>query len=189
MDLSSLETRAVDADNWADLEQLFEARGGPHSCWCMVWRAKPAAARQAGTPARKAILKAALHARVAGGTPIGILGYLGGEPVAWCSIAPRPSYRTLGGPADPPGDPAAVWSLTCFFAKRPLRGQGITGRLLAAAIAYARDNGARIVEAYPVDPTSPSYRYMGLIATFERAGFAPIGRAGSRRHVMRLSLD
>jgi hypothetical protein len=28
----------VDKSNWADLEKLFESKGGPHNCWCMVWR-------------------------------------------------------------------------------------------------------------------------------------------------------
>ena len=28
----------VTQDRWPDMEQLFESRGGPHPCWCMVWR-------------------------------------------------------------------------------------------------------------------------------------------------------
>ena len=32
----------VDRDNWDDLARLFDARGGPKSCYCMVWRATPA---------------------------------------------------------------------------------------------------------------------------------------------------
>ena len=31
--------REVDAKHWRDLERLFESRGGPKSCWCMLWRA------------------------------------------------------------------------------------------------------------------------------------------------------
>jgi hypothetical protein len=38
--------RAVGRDSWRDLERLFESRGGPKSCWCMVWRATPKEARQ-----------------------------------------------------------------------------------------------------------------------------------------------
>jgi len=60
--------------------------------------------------------------------------------------------------------------------------------MLEAAIAYARDGGATIIEAYPVDPESPSYRFMGFVPALERLGFAPVGMAGSRRHVMRLPL-
>lgn len=64
----------------------------------------------------------------------------------------------------------------------------MTDRLVEAAIAHARRRGARIVEAYPVDADSPSYRFMGFVSVFERAGFKTVGTAGKRRHVMRLSL-
>ena len=174
----------VDADRWDDLALLFEGRGGPKSCWCMVWRANRAGAGRKVGETRKA----ALHMRVARGEPVGILGYEGGAPVAWCSIAPRPTYRNLGGVADPGEDPASVWSLVCFYIKRGHRGKGATDQLLQAAISHARLRGARIVEAYPVDPQSPSYRFMGFTSVFERAGFEKVATAGTRRHVMRLKI-
>jgi hypothetical protein len=62
-------------------------------------------------------------------------------------------------------------------------------QLLAAAIAHAKAKGASIVEAYPVDPDSPSYRFMGFVPTFREAGFEEVGRAGTRRHVVRLALE
>lgn len=49
--------------------------------------------------------------------------------------------------------------------------------------------GASILEAYPVDPASPSYRFMGFIGAFAAAGFEEVEMAGSRRHVMRLTLS
>jgi hypothetical protein len=61
-------------------------------------------------------------------------------------------------------------------------------RLLDAAVEHARERGAAVVEAYPVDPDSPSYRFMGFVETFDDAGFREVGRAGKRRHVMRLEL-
>lgn len=176
------EFRPVNSDNWADLENLLEARGGPKSCWCMVWRAVGAEARQSDGRSRKA----ALQTRVADGVPVGILGYVNGQPVAWCSIAPRQTYRSLGGPDDFENEPGAVWSLVCFFVKREWRGQGVTEQLLGEAIREARRRRAKIVEAYPVDPQSPSYRFMGFVDTFRKAGFKEIGKAGTRRHVMRL---
>ncbi|MDA1004136.1 MAG: acetyltransferase [Chloroflexi bacterium] len=42
-----------------------------------------------------------------------------------------------------------------------------------------------MVEAYPVDRDSPSYRFGGFVETFADAGFVEVGRAGLRRHVMR----
>jgi GNAT superfamily N-acetyltransferase len=76
----------------------------------------------------------------------------------------------------------------CFFVPRRLRRRGLMRRLLTAAVETARRHGALVVEAYPVDPDSPSYRFMGYTPLFRAAGFKLVGRAGSRRHVMRLEL-
>ena len=166
------------------MEQLFEGRGGPHHCWCMVWRATPEEAKHADGKSRKAALKK----RVEGGVPVGILGYLDDKPVAWCSIAPRRTYRRLRGIDEPGQDLEQVWSLVCFFVSRELRGQGVLAQLIQASVEHARQRVARVVEAYPVDPDSPSYRFMGFKPSLEAAGFRQVGRAGSRRYVMRLNM-
>jgi GNAT superfamily N-acetyltransferase len=177
-----LHFREVDSETWADLERLFEARGGPKNCWCMVWRATPAESKETSGQQRKAALKS----RVDNETPIGILGYQGQEPVAWCSIAPRSTYRRLGGIEDDTQE--NVWALACFYVVRRLRGLGITRQLIDAAVAEAKQKGATIVEAYPVEPDSPSYRFMGFIESFKAAGFEEVGLAGSRRHIFRRRL-
>ena len=110
---------------------------------------------------------------VAANTPVGILAYDGDEPVAWCSIAPLETYtnlRTRSYVSDG-SDTEDVWSIACFYIRSGFRRQGLTTPLIEAAIDYARDNGAKIIEAYPVDYDSPSYSYMGRIGTFERLGF------------------
>ncbi|MFO1183362.1 MAG: GNAT family N-acetyltransferase [Bauldia sp.] len=175
--------RPVDTVTWPDLVRLFESPGGPKHCWCMVWRRSAAEAKQREGAARRAMLEA----RVARGDPIGLVGTLADEPVAWVSIAPRETYRPLGAADDlPPGE--RVWSLVCFFLKRKHRGEGRVAELIAAAVAEAKARGATLVEAYPVEPDAPSYRFMGFVPSFAAAGFTPAGRAGTRRHVMRLRL-
>ncbi len=174
--------REVTRDNWRDFEGLFECRGGPKFCWCMPWRATPAEAKQNDGLARKA----AMERRIAAGTTVGLLGYLDKQPVAWCSVAPRSTYRRL---VEPGGNDEGVWSIACFFVLRRLRGQGFSQRIIAAAVEFARSRGASIVEAYPVDPSSPSYRFMGFVPTFETAGFREVGRVGNRRHVFQLRLE
>lgn len=174
----------VDKDRWADFEQLFESRGGPKACWCMVWRAEGSETRLTKGTDRKC----AIEARIKGGVPVGLLGYLGAVPVAWCSIAPRASYRRLGGLTVPGEAEVDVWSLACFFAKREFRGQGVVSQTIQAAIRHVQMRGGKVVEAYPVDPESPSYRFMGFRPSFEKAGFQYVGDAGTRRHIMRLAL-
>ncbi|MGH8646854.1 MAG: GNAT family N-acetyltransferase, partial [Gammaproteobacteria bacterium] len=129
--------------------------------------------------------KAAMCARVLGATPVGLLGYSEGEPVAWCSVAPRSTYRRLVG-GDAPDD--GIWSIACFFVVRSLRDAGITTQIIEAAVQHAQARGATMVEAYPVEADSPSYRFMGFVPLFEAAGFIEVGREGKRRHVMQVQV-
>lgn len=175
--------KPVTPARWDDFERLFEAPGGPKYCWCMAWRASPAEVRDhPGGKSRKPLIEG----RIKGGATVGLLGYLGDDPVAWVSIAPRETYRDLGGPAAEAGE--TIWSLACMYVPRRHRKQGYGKQRIEAAIAYARERGATVLEAYPVDPDSPSYRFMGFVPAFERQGFRQVGIAGSRRHVMRLDL-
>ncbi|AKR57405.1 GCN5-related N-acetyltransferase [Devosia sp. H5989] len=180
--MSQLAFKPVTAANLVDFEALFAGPGGPKFCWCMVWRATAEEGR--GTPGE--VRRGQMLGRIARGVPVGLLGYDGGKPVAWVSIAPKPTYRRLKGPEPAPGE--NVWSLACMFVLRKWRGRGLAHQLIAAAVAHARAEGADVVEAYPVAPDAPSYRFMGFVPAFEAAGFSPAGMAGTRRHVMRLSM-
>ena len=146
----------------------------------MAWRQM-----RPGPRGDKTAKKAELKSRVQSGTPVGILGYVEGEPVAWCSVGPQSSFRRLT-EKDHCAPDENVWSIVCFFIHRKFRSQGFTHRLIEAAVGYARQNSADVVEAYPVDKTSPSYRFMGFPSRFERGGFVNVGRTGKRRYVMQL---
>ena len=182
VDPDRLVFRAVDSATRDDFERFFAAPGAPHFCWCMVWRRSSAEAKHHDGPSRRGQMMRRLDA----GTPIGLLAYDGAEPVAWVSIAPRDTYRNLGGPAAEPGE--VIWSLACFFVPRRLRGQRFIRRLIAAAVEHARGAGATVVEAYPIEEGAPSYRFMGFVRVFAEAGFVEVSRAGHRRSVMRLAL-
>lgn len=164
----------------ADFEKLFEARGGPSYCWCMAWRHLGSRREHVTNDAKKEAMAALIEAR----TPVGILAYVGDEPAGWCSAAPRQTYRRLSPGQD--DSEAGIWSIVCFYVPRARRGQGLAAALLDAAVRHAFASGAAAVEAYPVDRASPSYSFMGFRDMFVAAGFRETGRAGSRRHVMRL---
>lgn len=165
-----------------DFVSLFESKGAPSYCWCMAWRADKDEIKVPGSKRKPLMVK-----RIDAGVPVGLLGYLEGEPVAWVAIAPKETFRGgLGGPEPQEGE--TVWSLVCMFTRREHRGEGHGHELIAAAVKEAKKRGATVVEAYPVDSDSPSYRFMGFVSTFEKAGFEPAGDAGTRRHVMRLPL-
>ncbi|MDR0347116.1 MAG: GNAT family N-acetyltransferase [Coriobacteriales bacterium] len=168
--------RPVDRDNWADFEALFQAKGGPSYCWCMVWRMTKEELKHNNSVCRKEFIKQ----RVLSDTPIGMLGYFENEAIAWCSVGPRETHQRLGGDEDIQN----VWSITCFYVKKEYRRQGFVKLLIESAKSYAKENGAEYVEAYPVEEESPSYRFMGFVKSFKEAGFGYVKMAGTRRHVM-----
>jgi GNAT superfamily N-acetyltransferase len=173
---NNIKVKPVDKANWNDFELLFESKGAPGYCWCMVWRMRKEELKQNNSACRKEFIKQ----RVFSGIPIGLLAYVDDKPIAWCSIAPRETHERLGGDESLDN----VWSLTCFFIKKEFRKKGLTNFLLEKAMEYAKKNGAAYVEAYAVEPNSPSYRFMGFVNTFEKAGFTFVKKAGTRRHVM-----
>lgn len=177
---AKLTVKPVTAATWPDFEALFESKGAPSYCWCMAWRPMEKRAE-----ANKADRKAAMHDAVRRRVPVGLLGYVGGEPIAWCSVAPRESYMKLKEGQD---EAEGAWSVVCFFVRRDHRKAGLSARMLEEAIKWARKRGAKVVEGYPVDATSHSYRFMGFTPLFKDQGFKAAGRAGSRRHVVRLEL-
>jgi len=176
---AKLTFKPVTKSTWKDFEALFESKGAPSYCWCMPYREMENRSKS-GNAERKAGMKAYVDAR----TPVGLVGYLKGEPVAWCSVGPRDSFiDKLTDNYDP--EETGIWSITCFFIRRDMRGEGFSESMLDAALKYARKRGAKVVEGYPVAKTSPSYRFMGFVPLFKKAGFRAAGKAGSRRHVMR----
>lgn len=119
----------------------------------------------------------------------GLLAYDGDEPVGWIAIEPRSAFprlarsRTLA-----PVDDRPVWSITCFFVARSHRGKGLTRALVEAAVRYARSRGARIVEAYPVDPVrevADAAVYHGAASTFRALGFEEVARRSGTRPIVR----
>lgn len=171
--LRQVNVRPVSTENWKDFELLFESPGAPHYCWCMVWRSREGTT---GKSSGKETMKKNIFKNV----PVGLLAYAANEPVAWCSVAPRETYKYLGGDESKDN----VWSLVCFFIKREFRGKGISKLLVQEAKNYARVSGAEFLEAYPVMPDSRSYRFMGMVPVFRKLGFKYVKKAGSKRHVM-----
>src|ERR1041385_8175494 len=86
--MRSIAVRPVTRTTWDDFVRLFEAKGGPHYCFCTPYR----------TDVRdlsKAAKKKHMQKLVAAATPVGVLAYDGGEPIGWCSVAPRETYVRL----------------------------------------------------------------------------------------------
>ena len=131
-----------------------------------------------------------LRQRVQSGGAPGVLAYVDGKPVGWCSIAPREEFTFLSrSRVLSPVDAESVWSVSCFFIARHYRRMGITVPLLRAAVEMARKKGARVVEGYPVDSQNGklpgAFMWTGVPKTFLRAGFKEVARRSKTRPVMR----
>ncbi len=181
--------RPVTPGRWKDLERLFGKSGACGGCWCMWWRqTRSEFAARAGESNRRALRRI-----VDSGHVPGLIAYLRDQPVGWCSIAPREEFSSLERSSVLKRvDDQPVWSLVCFFVARAARKRGVSLQLLEAAVDYARRQGARIVEAYPIDSrkgaTPDAAVYTGLASTFCRAGFVEVARNSPWRPIVRLNL-
>ena len=182
-----------------DLASLFEQGGDPKWCWCAYFRIRGMDFSHGGKARHRAALETAVVADAAVGRAPGLVAYDGPEAVGWISIGPREDYerlvhsRVLARVDDTP-----VWSIVCFVVGRRSRGTGIAKALLDAGIAYARDHGATMLEAYPVEiaageriPSANVYR--GTLTMFAQAGFEVAARrqspGGAPRPIVRLALS
>jgi GNAT superfamily N-acetyltransferase len=156
----------------------------------MWWRLKRREFEQQQGAGNRAAMKQLVDA----GEVPGILAYAGGEPVGWCSVAPREKFGSLNrSPVLKPLDDTPVWSIVCFFVARSQRQQGMTDNLIRAAVEYVRSQGGQVVEAYPTQPRGgrlpPVSSYMGLPAMFEKAGFVEWARPSKSRVIMRYYIE
>lgn len=179
-------------ERWPDLEALFNAKGCSvaRGCWCMYYRRSgsrgPLPPGTTHAQANRTDLKALVDA----GKPPGLIGYRGKVPVGWVSLGPRDEYTKLKrSPVMKAVDDQPVWSVICFIVPSEYRGQGVARALLDAAIAYAKKQGATMLEAYPVDKLGRSNddsMWFGAKSMYDGAGFKEVARRKPQRPIVRL---
>lgn len=158
------------------LAGLFGEGGDAKRCWCAFWRVR--SGWQDWTASKNRTVLEGL----AGRDPApGLVAFADARAVGWVSVGPREDFERLErSKVLPRVDDRPVWSVVCFVVSKTMRGRGVATALLDATMDYARDHGATLVEAYPVDPSRgrvpPAAAFTGPMAMFERAGFAPVDR-------------
>lgn len=182
----SLKTFPATPSRWADVERLFGERGACGGCWCMFWR-KSRKQYEADKGSKN---KNEFKRIVSAGLKPGIIAYLGKEPVGWCAVAPRREYVALERSRIlKPVDDQPVWSVSCLFVRKDFRRQGVASTLLSAAVVFAKKQGAKIVEGYPVEPSNnrmpDPFLWHGVPSAFKAAGFQEVLRRSKSRPIMR----
>lgn len=179
----------VTRELWDDLAALFGPSGAYSGCWCMFWRVKSSEFEANGNKGNRRALK-----RIVARNEIpGLLAYESGKPIGWISLGPKSEFgRIERSPLFKAIDDQPVWSVVCFFIKKDHRNLGVGKRLLAAATDFARSQGARVLEAYPIDTRGKRQEdaalFTGTQDLFEQAGFVEVARRKERRPVMRKKL-
>ena len=183
---SSIKIVPLTKERWPDFEKLFGKNGACGGCWCMYWRlTRSEFETRKGEGNRRA-----MKTLVQKGKIPGLLVFHDNQAVAWCALAPRGHYSALERSRIlKPVDDQPVWSISCFFVAKNHRKQGLTVKLLCAAVEYVKKQGGKIVEGYPVEPRKgrlpDTFVWTGLSSAYKQAGFVECARRSETRPLMR----
>ena len=184
--------------SWEDLQTVFGTCGDRARCHCSRYKMQPGESW-----ALVGVEELAFRFRSdtdcghpESGTTSGLVAYIDGEPVGWCAVEPRTAYPRLlrntrvpweGRDEDKNDD--SVWAVTCFVTRAGFRRRGISRALALATIDYARQRGARSLEAYPMMTARGALDvelHVGLRSMFAESGFTEVSQPTARRVVMRI---
>jgi GNAT superfamily N-acetyltransferase len=180
------------------LQQVFGTRGAAATCQCQRYKLRPREAFAKFPAAERARrLRQQTHCgHPESDTTSGLVAYLDSEPVGWCAVEPRPAYTGLvrnnrvpweGRTEDKTDD--RVWAVTCVFTRAGFRRRGIGYALAEAAVGFARERGARALEAYPMLPGQKMLLeelHVDSRSIFAAAGLTEVSHPTLRRVVMRI---
>jgi GNAT superfamily N-acetyltransferase len=183
--------------SWDDLQTVFGTRGCAYRCQCQRYKLKPREAF-ALFPVEERAHR--LRQQTDSGSPesattSGLVAYVDQEPAGWCGVEPRTAYPGLlrnnrvpwVDRTEDKGDDT-VWAVTCFFTRVGYRRRGVGRALARAAVGFAREQGARALEGYPIVTTDvlSEELHVGTVDIFTAAGLRVVSRPTPRRVAMRI---
>jgi GNAT superfamily N-acetyltransferase len=170
------ESHPVTPERFEDFADVINPHRRATHCWCLSHRLRAKDIEELGGGDRQQAMRRLCERD----NPPGVVTYLDGTPVGWCSIGPRADIPRLDrSTLIRPVDSVPVWSIICVVVRGGHRKQGVTTHLIQGAVDYAASRGAPAVEAYPVEPAGRMDTTMAFVGTrsmFERVGFEVIGR-------------
>ncbi|MEU4746422.1 GNAT family N-acetyltransferase, partial [Actinosynnema sp. NPDC023658] len=186
--------------SWQDLEAVFGVSDAGR-CRCQRFKVAGWIWRDSTQEERTAMLREQTACDEPDATATsGLVAYVDGEPAGWVAVEPRTAYPKLRGSRIPwsgraeDKDDDGVWAVTCFVVRKGHRGRGLTYHLARAAVDFARQCGARALEAYPMVAAPGKVvtwgeMHVGAHQVFEDAGFVEVARPTVRRRVVLVDFD
>ncbi|WP_345802175.1 GNAT family N-acetyltransferase [Microbacterium sp. AZCO] len=192
--MSTITIEPATSDRFDDVQHAFDGGGDGRGCQCQWFTLTNAEFSRTSQPERRELFER----EIAAGPPPGFVAYVDGEAAGWVRVGPRTRQPRLGrtriikAATQEPLDDDSVWVVSCFVVRREHRSAGLTAKLLDVAVDYARRQGARAIEGYPVDVAagakSPNDLFHGVLSTFTGAGFREIARPKPDRPIVALEL-
>lgn len=188
---SELTFEPLTKGNWNRFLELFGEKGAGANCWCMHFRLSKSDHEEGKANDGN---KNAMKKLVWNDQPTGLLAFYEDVPIAWCAFSPREEFTRLQkSRVHKPIDNQKVWSVPCTFVKKEFRKHGVSVALLKGLVIYAKEQGIKIVEAYPTIPTQEKmpdgFLWIGMYKSFERAGFEIVDKTSKHRPMVRYYTD
>ena len=99
----------------------------------------------------------------------GHLAYENGKAIGWCSVNLKSAFPGLD---DLSEDSENVLSIACFIVEKEYRRKGVAQKLLNRIVKDAKENGVRIIEAYPRRRAQTEWgNFHGAYSMYEKNGF------------------
>ena len=178
----------MDESLFDDVQTVLGTRGQAARCQCQGYRMGWYARHSDDVQGRRELLRDQVN------EGHGLVAHLDGEPVGWCSVAPRPDstylrQTTWKGRSEDPDDPG-IWAVTCFVTRAGFRRRGVSLALAGGTVGLARNAGARAVEAYPMKPAPGKdvpwgELSVGALSAFLAAGYRVVHVPSLRRAIVR----
>jgi GNAT superfamily N-acetyltransferase len=188
MEKLQLTFKPLSPEYWEDFVGLFGKNGACGGCWCMSFRLKNADFKTNKGDFNKNSMKELMEHQMTG-----ILAFHQNQAIAWCAMSPREEYLRLeNSKILRRVDDKQVWSIPCFFILKSYRRKGVSVEMLKAAIDYARDNGIKILEGYPIIPYDGKmpdvFAWSGIVTSYERAGFKIVAKNSKSKWIARYEI-
>jgi len=135
----------------------------------------------------------ALRAAFENGSAYGLLAFDGERAVGWCAVDPVATQVGHDYFLHTPG--GSDWMIHCLYVEESARGKGVSGALVEAAAALAKENMAERILGFPIPEGSAGKfpkdlaEFSGRLSTFRKLGFEPRERLDDFYQVVALQLS